>query len=156
MSLLEAQQSELREVRTERGCARVWVIAPTLYVTMTTGYMEEAHADLLESYGLERIRKAPGKLTVFHDWFDMTGYESRCRQRLTSWSLARRQHFEEVHLGVRSKLVAMGVQVANLALGGLITAHTDRTKLEHELRRVLRAKGLQVGTIAPPKPFRSG
>ncbi len=37
-----------------------------------------------------------------------------------------------------SEIVAMGVQVANLALGGLITVHPDRMGVEVELRRVLR------------------
>jgi hypothetical protein len=141
MALLEEQGTDLREARTDRGSARLWVLAPTVYVTSVTGHMEDVHADLFESYGLERIRKAPGKLVVFHDWFDMTGYESRCRTRLTSWSVKRIEHYEEVHLGVRSKLVAMGVQVANIALRGLITAHSDRAKLEVELRRALRDKG---------------
>lgn len=144
MALFEEHGSEVREARTARGCVRVWVIVPTVYVTSTSGHMEEAHADLLERYGLERIRAAPGKITVFHDWLDMTGYESRCRQRLTSWSMARLHHYEEVHLGVRSKIVAMGVQVANLALGGLISAHSNRAKLEVQLERVLRAKGISV------------
>jgi hypothetical protein len=147
MSLFEEIGTDYREARTERGVARVWVLTPSVYVTETSGHMEEPHADLFERYGSERIARASGKLTVFHDWIDMKSYESICRIRLTRWSLARLDSYAEVHLGVASKLVAMGVQVANLALGGLLTAHSQRARIEYELRRVLREHGVE-----PPEP----
>ncbi|HEY6878635.1 MAG TPA: hypothetical protein VI299_11485 [Polyangiales bacterium] len=143
VALLQEQGRDFREVLTERGCARLWVLAPDVYVTFATGYMEEPHAVLFESFGADRIKKASGgKLTVFHDWLDMTGYDSRCRARLTSWSIANLDHYDAAHFGVRSKIVAMGVQVANMALRGFICAHTSRPKLEAELRRAMVSRGL--------------
>jgi len=135
----------LREVGTEfathetaRGTASMWVLSPSVYVTSVDGHMEESHAELFARFGHDRIEGSPGKLHVFHDWIDMTGYDSRCRQRLTAWSVARLGAYAEVHLAVRSRIVAMGVQVANIALRGLLRAHGDRSTLEAELRRVLR------------------
>jgi hypothetical protein len=145
VSLFEERGTERQEHRTARGTTRVWVLAPTVYVTVASGHMQEEHAEFLEAYGAERIRRSPGKLHVFHDWLEMTGYDSRCRQRLTSWSVARRDAYQEVHLALRSKLVAMGVQVANLALGGLMRVHTSRIGLEVELGRLLRA------SVLPPR-----
>ncbi|HEY6880502.1 MAG TPA: hypothetical protein VI299_20905 [Polyangiales bacterium] len=134
---------DVREVVTERGRARLSSIAPGVYMTCTTGHMEEVHAELFESYGRDRIREAAGsKLTVFHDWFDMTGYDPRCRARLTSWSLANLEHYQEAHFGVRSKIVAMGVQVANMALRGFMCAHTSRARFDLETERVLIDKGI--------------
>lgn len=129
---------DLKEQRTARGTARLWAISPTVYVTSVSGHLEEAHADLFEAYGAERIRQAEGRsLFVFHDWLEMTGYESECRKRLTSWSVARRKSYAEVHLATKSKLVVMGVGVANIALGGLIRTHPTRDLLERELGRVV-------------------
>ena len=142
MALLEESGTDRREVRTERGAGRAFVLSPLVYVTVVSGHMEPPVAELLVSYGNERMRRAAGKkLYVFHDWLDMTGYESSCRQRLTTWSGENRAAVAEVHLAQRSKIVAMGVQVANLALGGMIRTHSDRASLEADIRRVLRDTG---------------
>ncbi|MBM4362560.1 MAG: hypothetical protein FJ104_07755 [Deltaproteobacteria bacterium] len=141
MALREEFALDLREHRNPRGTARLWTLTPTLYVTHVTGAMDGTHADLFERYGQERIDGATGPLVVFHDWLDMTGYTSECRTRLTRWSLARRNVYADVHLAVRSKLVAMGVEVANLALGGLIRTHGSRASLEAALALALRPPG---------------
>lgn len=137
MALFEELGRDLQEVTTGGGTARLWWLTPTIYVTQVSGQMGEKHADLFERFAEERIRNAPGKVNVFHDWLGMTGYESRCRQRLTRWSLEHLDAYGEVHLALRSKLVAMGVQVANIALGGKIRVHGSRATLEAELKRAL-------------------
>ena len=145
MALLEELGTDVQEYATSRGVARFWTLAPNVYVTSVSGHMEEAHAEAFERYGAERLRQSPGKLCVFHDWIGMTGYDSVCRQRMTAWSVPRLSHYAEVHLAVRSKIVAMGVQVANIALRGIMRAHQDRLPLEVELKRVMRTVAL-----APP------
>lgn len=131
MALLEEQGFDLKEVTTARGVARLWTLTPTIYVTQVRGHVDEAHAGLFEVYGQRRVDRAQGQtLTVFHDWLEMTGYESVARQRMTSWSMDHLKQFGEVHLALRSKLVAMGVQVANIALRGLITVHNSRAPME--------------------------
>lgn len=139
MALLEELAVDRDEVATPTGTARLWALSPTVYVSSVTGHMVHAHADLFERFAEQRLLRARGKLNVFHDWMGMTGYESRCRQRLTSWSLAHLDDFDEVHLAQRSKLVAMGVQVANIVLKGKIRTHSSLARLESELRRVLEA-----------------
>jgi hypothetical protein len=118
----------------------MWTLAPTVYVTQVEGHMDESHAALFESYGAARIAGSSKPLCVFHDWLEMTGYDSLCRKRMTEWSVARLSSYGEVHIAVRSKLVAMGIQVANIALRGLMRAYGDRVALEVELRRVLRTE----------------
>ena len=138
MALLEELGTDLRQVTTSRGTARLWTLASTVYVTTVSGHMDLEHASLFEAYGADRVRLSGGGLHVFHDWLTMTGYESECRQRLTRWSVKHLDAYAEVHLAVRSKIVAMGVQVANIALRGLIHVHPDRAPIEVALRRVLR------------------
>lgn len=140
VALFEELAVDPRTHVTPKGTLRVWSIAPAIFVTRTVGFVEESHADLFESYGLQCIQQNGGrKIRAFHDWLDMTGYDSKCRTRLTAWSRRHLGDFEEVHMAVRSKIVAMGVQLANLALGGIIQVYSERTRLEVEMRRVFRA-----------------
>jgi len=57
-----------------------------------------------------------GRVLGFHDWFQMTGYDTASRNQLTEWSL-RRSALAQINIGTRAKLVSMGVTVAALALG---------------------------------------
>ncbi|HVU02131.1 MAG TPA: hypothetical protein VHE30_10275 [Polyangiaceae bacterium] len=138
MTLFRERGTDFEEHRTKRGTARMWTLSPAVYVTQVEGHMDESHAALFERYGAAKIADSPGGLCVFHDWIEMTGYDSPCRKRMTEWSVARLGAYREVHIAVRSKLVAMGIQVANIALRGLMRAHRDRVGLEVELRRVIR------------------
>jgi hypothetical protein len=71
---------------------------------------------------------------VFDDWQHVTGYDSAVRQQITDWAQADKTRILETHILVRSDLVAMGVAVANLALGGHIRAYTRRDEFEDALR----------------------
>ena len=64
--------------------------------------------------------------------------------------LANLAAYDEVHIALRSKIVAMGMQVANIRLGGKIHVHLLRARLEADLKRVLRASGgsLPAETVA--------
>jgi hypothetical protein len=70
------------------------------------------------------------RLDVFHDWEAVTGYGTEVRQELTRWALENPGRTESVHVLVGSRIVAMGVTVANVALGGIVTAHHERAKFE--------------------------
>lgn len=139
--------TDFAEHANASGKLRAWVLARNVFVTQGEGHMRDDHCEFIETYGEERIRKAGGKLYVFHDWLDMTGYDSRTRVRLTMWSVAHRTAYQEVHLAVRSRIVAMGVQVANVPLGGFMRAHTGLASLEVELVRVMSVVG--AATKAP-------
>lgn len=140
MALFRQQGEDFQEHASTRGTTRMWTLAPTVYVTQVEGHMDLSHAEFFERYGAARIAASPRPLCVFHDWLEMTGYDAPCRKRMTEWSVARLSSYREVHIGVRSKLVAMGIQVANIALRGLMHAHGNRAALEVELRRVLRTE----------------
>lgn len=134
-------ESEVRSATTARGEVRGIALTPNLTWIVMKGRMEEGASDFLVRYMDERIRHSVGGAYFFHDWLDMTGYESVCRQRLTEWTAENRSSITELHLAVQSKIVAMGVQVANLALGGFLRTHTDRASLDREIERIRRATG---------------
>jgi hypothetical protein len=65
-------------------------------------------------------------LLVFFDLGEMPDYDSPLRTRLTTHFVRERARFQSFDVLTRSRIVAMGVSVANLALGGLIASHSDR------------------------------
>jgi hypothetical protein len=151
MALRRGEGTEFAEHTNASGTLRAWALAKNVFVTQGEGHMQDDHCAFIEVYGEQRIRRAGGKLYVFHDWLDMTGYDSKTRVRLTLWSVAHRNAYEEVHLAVRSRIVAMGVQVANVPLGGFMRAHTGLASLEVELARVMSLVG---ASIRPPRDAR--
>jgi hypothetical protein len=150
MVLLRELGSDFAECSTQTGELRGWVLAPSVFVTQGKGHMTDEHCKFIETYGEERIRRHSGKLYVFHDWRELTGYDSMTRVRLTAWSVKHRHSYQEVHLAVRSRIIAMGVQVANVALGGIMRAHSGIATLEVELARVLRIAGSPIASLRPP------
>jgi hypothetical protein len=63
------------------------------------------------------------KIRLFYDFSLMPTYDSEMRTEWTSWLVHHRARVQEIHIVARSKLVAMGVSVANLALGGMIKSY---------------------------------
>jgi hypothetical protein len=72
----------------------------------------------------------------FHNWLGMQNYETACRVELTEWVFRHRSQ-SIFHIGVASRMVAMGVAVANLALGNLLHVHNSVSGLESALARIL-------------------
>lgn len=91
-------------------------------------------ADLAAAIIAEGTRiSANGEAVAFHDWSGVRSYSSEARRLSTDWMLANRHNFKAVHILVASSFVAMGVQVANLVLGGFIRATSHPTIFAHEL-----------------------
>ncbi len=75
-----------------------------------------------------------GCIALFDDLDLLTGYDNAVRSQLTEWSRKNRPKIVAFHILTRSKLVAMGVGVANLVLGGSIRIHRVRSAFEDALR----------------------
>jgi hypothetical protein len=70
--------------------------------------------------------RAAGSMTLLVDFWDMPAYDSGLRVPLQGWGVSHRSQVEAIHFLSRSKLVAMGAAVSNLALGGMITMHNQQ------------------------------
>jgi hypothetical protein len=105
-----------------RGSIRLWQVAPRIYVTRVTGHLPTEHARHIISYVDPLFQK--GRVIGFHDWFEMTSYDSASRSELTAWSL-RYRSLAQINIGTRSPLVSMGVTVAGLALGASVLRRFD-------------------------------
>lgn len=66
------------------------------------------------------------KMKIFFDFWHMPNYDSELRTEWTRWLLSQRPRLDGIQIVARSKIVAMGVLVANVALGGIIQSHPTR------------------------------
>lgn len=124
--------------RTERGAVTTWMLAPNILVSRAEGYVDTELAEHIVASGNDVIARH-GSLVAFHDWQQISGYDSKARTRLTKWGDAIRDEVKGVHILVGSKLVKMGVTVASLVLGNMLTAYDDRARFEKAFRAAREA-----------------
>jgi hypothetical protein len=125
-----------RSFEGERGRICVWRLSDRIYASHVEGHLDREMAQLI--IDLATPMYDAGVVSGFHDWLDMSGYASASRVDLTSWVLKNRAK-SRLFIGMRSKLVAMGVSVANLALGNMIETFSNMAQLEAALAQALRA-----------------
>jgi hypothetical protein len=81
------------------------------------------------------------KVSIFHNWWDMTGYDGDVRPLLTDWAKDRMSQLNTLHILVQSQLVIIGVRAANLMLGGRINAHGKPESFENAYKAWASARG---------------
>lgn len=136
MSLRFKQAEQVRTLGSERGRIWCWRVEHGVYASEVEGHLDAEMARLIRE--VAEPMYALGNVDGFHNWLDMTSYATQARVELTEWVIRHRAKTQLV-IGVRSKLVEMGVGVANLALGNLIRVRTSAEALEADLDRRLRA-----------------
>lgn len=117
---------------SEFGAVTVTRPLPHVELIRAEGYAEaEVVAAILDHR--DRMIRECGSIALFDDLEKMTGYHSAVRVGLTEWSRQNKARISAFHILTRSKITAMGVTVANVALGGHIRAHARRESFEHAL-----------------------
>lgn len=112
-----------RVIDHDRGRVTITSLGPCTSHFVVEGTLDDVLADAMTAEGSRISRNGDG--IALHDWSKLVRYTSSARVRLTDWMMQHRHGFEAVHILVSSNLVAMGVNVANLALGGFLHAGTD-------------------------------
>lgn len=135
-----------QSLRSDRWALSITSPAPGVLCSVVSGHMELAAVKLLTN-AYDQLAAAGHKVDAFHDWEGLTGYSSEAREVYTSWAKAHRDSVGSVSILVRSKLVAMGVSVANMVLGYL-HAYSDRAAFERALARAVSARQ-RSATAAP-------
>lgn len=119
--------------------AHVWRPAPALLITRVRGH---GTLTCLRHYTARAEREMSyGRLTVFHEWNEMTGYDPAARDELKRWGKLHNEDFERVVYLVQSKVIAMLISVAALTLGRELQATTDEVSFLADLFRTLEARG---------------
>lgn len=75
---------------------------------------------------------------TFHDWSGVVGYSPTARKLLTNAVEAWRGRMRSVHILVSSRVLAMGISVANVVLGGYIKAYADPQKFRAAMEQAQR------------------
>ena len=102
--------------RTSKGELRLFNPAHATSLIVMVGHMELAHAEAIVDFGEELIDDQEGIHASFHDYLEMSTYDSEARIELTRWGKLRRDRVRDVHVVQSSRIVAMGVATAGLAL----------------------------------------
>lgn len=116
-----------------RGSLEVLRVSERCSIFVARGHLTEKLANAIGTEGGRIV--SSGRAVALHDWSGLTGYDPIARQICTSFMVEHRRGFEEVTILATSALVAMGVNVANLGLGGFLHATTDRDEFEALVRR---------------------
>ena len=124
--------------KSSKGQLSLWTPQPGLLVVKMTGQGDKAFATPIVR-GFERALEDAAQVRLFFDAELMATYDSELRTTLTAAFVEKRSHIDSIHVLVGSKLTAMGVSVANLALGGIITTHWRRPPFTSALNAVLAA-----------------
>lgn len=117
---------------SSRGEVQTELPKPDVVILRITGHLDRPMSNHVIDI-LNRVAAGIKRLNVFCDWAEMTGYESDVRSTFTQWVASNRSRVT-FHLLVGSKLVSMGVSVANLALGGILVGYTNRASFDAALR----------------------
>jgi hypothetical protein len=120
----------------ERG--KLVVSQPVLGVVVFTyeGHMTADVVPFIERT-FDRVLAQGVRPDMFVDVERMTGYDSDYRQAVSRWGARVQRQCGEHHFFVRSRLVAMGIAVSNLAAGGKLQATTKRAEFEAALARCI-------------------
>jgi hypothetical protein len=113
----------------ERGKLEISSPRPGMVLQRFEGHACAPMADAIISR-LDAEIVSHGTIVVFDDWAEATGYDSEVRLKLTEWTGKHETQVRETHVLLRSKLIAMGMAVANLALGGHLRTYTSRTAFD--------------------------
>jgi hypothetical protein len=127
---------------TERGDLRMWLVAPTTLVMFYRGYSDAGFMDFIEDVWRRTLEASPGKLQIFADTEQQTGFAHGFRSGMVSWNNRIVARTDTYCLLVKSRWIAMGIALVRATMGGA-TRHVEvttsrevfHTRLDATLRR---------------------
>ncbi len=131
-----------------RGTVDLWRPGTGLLITRVTGHLTTDGA--MEMAGLLRRQVAEdGWNMAFNEWSRMEDYDAQARTLLTRATLEVLGSVKGSHFLVRSRVVAFGVQAANIVLRRL-TLHPNEASFQRELADALAKRGSVPPGSTPP------
>jgi len=124
--------------RSPKGRLGIWTPASDLLILRMTAQGDKAFVGPI-IHAFDELSKHGQQQRLFFDLETMASYDSELRTQLTARFYEDRLRITAFHVLVGSKLTAMGVSVANLALGGIITSHSSRVPFVLALDAVIAA-----------------
>lgn len=131
---------EEQHVPAPRGTVTWWSPAPSIFCTRVEGHLQLPMPDVFIG-AFVRVRDAtPGaRVKTFHDWQKVTGYDSAARLRYVEMSKPLMGDVDTIEALVQSRILAMGFEVARIALGSALRGTFDRVEFERRLADAIAA-----------------
>ena len=111
-----------RQYSSQRGRLDLFAAGPLLVLRFSDHGEGEFATPIIAAF--DGIAGRGEKAEMFFEMGGMFNYDSALRTRLTVHFVRHRPKIASLHVFTRSRIVSMGVSVANLALG-LITVHAN-------------------------------
>lgn len=111
--------------RGRHGALEITQLAQHVLNLQLSGVTDQPAAPLIERT-LAKQFSMTEQLATFWDLGELVNCHVDVRVFATRVLLAHRPQIIAIHAFTRSKLVSMGVSVANLALGGIVRSHPTR------------------------------
>lgn len=121
------------------GTARYWSPAPGVFASRVTGFLNLEAGKAYMAYGDAVLSERKPGIGV-HDWHGLTGYEKGTRQLVTAWAVRVLADFEEIYIYSDSRIVRMGLSVANIALRGRVIVPDSREEVERIYAEVVERR----------------
>jgi membrane protease subunit (stomatin/prohibitin family) len=122
------------EHKRPRGTLQTWFPAEGVSLHRLEGHADVSMAEAIADHLEAQYAKTGLPIVIFDDFDDVTSYDSETRLSMMSWTKKHAAMVAGVHILFHSKLVAMGVSVANLGLGGNIRSYNKRAAFEAALQ----------------------
>jgi hypothetical protein len=117
---------------TSRGRLALWTLDQGVFVFQIVEHGDKSFVAPVVAAFERSLRH--GASQMFVDVELMTSYDTELRTEVTAAMGRERRRIGCLHILVRSKIVAMGVSVANLALGGIMTIHGSAPPFQQALQ----------------------
>jgi hypothetical protein len=131
-------------IRAAGSTVYIWHPARTIFVSRVDGVLTEQAASAMLVAG-QKVIASDGKLLIFHDWENVSTYDRKAREQLTKTGLQMRRQVAGTHFLVKARIVALGIQLANIVLGNL-KLHPTRTSLESAIREAAARHSARVAS----------
>jgi hypothetical protein len=125
------------EHHTARGELKIWRAAPTVMVFKYKGHTDGGYVDFIERV-IDNAFENQTDLHFLVDCEEQTGFDAHFRERIVEWAKKWEPRTLTYCLLARSRVVAIGMAVANLLIGGKITVVSSRKAFSSQLELAVR------------------
>jgi hypothetical protein len=117
------------EWSTERGSVTYERLAPNVVLVRLNGHLDAGFAEHIKG-AIGAVLAEGKKPHLFFDAWNATSLDTAFRAQLTPWHRQIAPRVEGQNVLVKSKILAMAITVANMAIGHILKPYNKRHEFE--------------------------
>lgn len=137
--LAEHQARDYDELDDGRGVVRIWHLGHRIAVFESSGSLHDVHATFIVQYHARHIETHPRPWFTFGNWMTLQAYTPDVRRMMTEWQA--QQRYEGLYVAHDSRLLAMGIGMANSVLDNSVKVVSNEEALDDILIEVRKRTG---------------